>query len=207
MLPEKSFSRKPIEDFSDLSSLSITAPIADLDFPFDSESASKPKYSHSSISDEATLSIPIDQSSLYADRILKVATALSKDLLGDAKLDLNRAKHLMIRAFGGLDSTGTWQWKDLYEAQEVAFIQLLNGERAKQRLSLPPIYGLWWTHQTLDKTLTQTKRTEESVRMQQFSTPPPLAYLAALCAGVTDRDIVLEPSAGTGLLAKFTTLK
>jgi len=55
-------------------------------------------------------------------------------------------------------------------------------------------------------TLTHTKRTEESVELQQFSTPLPLAYLAARCAQIAPSDIVLEPSAGTGILAKFAEL-
>ncbi len=48
---------------------------------------------------------------------------------------------------------------------------------------------------------TQTKRSEESQRFQQFSTPIVLGYVAAFAAGIVDGDVVLEPSAGTGLLA------
>jgi hypothetical protein len=48
---------------------------------------------------------------------------------------------------------------------------------------------------------THTRRSEESQALQQFSTPIPLG-LAALCsAAITPGDCVLEPSAGTGLLA------
>jgi len=52
-------------------------------------------------------------------------------------------------------------------------------------------------------TLTQTKHTEESVELQQFSTSLPLAYLAACCAQIAPDDIVREPSADTNILAKF----
>ena len=46
-----------------------------------------------------------------------------------------------------------------------------------------------------------TRRSEEQVRLQQFSTPLPLAYAALQAAAIRPGDTVLEPSAGTGMLA------
>src|SRR5258708_22175801 len=46
-----------------------------------------------------------------------------------------------------------------------------------------------------------TRRSEEQVALDQFSTPPQLGALAVLAAQVRPGDQVLEPSAGTGLLA------
>ena len=46
-----------------------------------------------------------------------------------------------------------------------------------------------------------TKRSNEQVRLQQFSTPLPLAYAALQAAAIRPGDTVLEPSAGTGMLA------
>ena len=51
---------------------------------------------------------------------------------------------------------------------------------------------------------THTVRSELQVSRQQFSTPAPLALFAQLRARIGAGDVVLEPSAGTGLLA--TTL-
>jgi hypothetical protein len=48
---------------------------------------------------------------------------------------------------------------------------------------------------------TQSYRSERQVDLQQFSTPLHLAWLAAHAARITDADTVLEPSAGTGMLA------
>ena len=48
---------------------------------------------------------------------------------------------------------------------------------------------------------TQTRRSEESQNFQQFSTPVPLGLAALTAAAITPDDRVLEPSAGTGLLA------
>ena len=47
----------------------------------------------------------------------------------------------------------------------------------------------------------QTRRSEEQMKLQQFSTPLPLAYAVLQAAAVRPGEIVLEPSAGTGMLA------
>ena len=49
----------------------------------------------------------------------------------------------------------------------------------------------------------ETRRSEESHALQQFSTPLEFAYVASLAAGLGAGDIVLEPSAGTGMLAIY----
>jgi hypothetical protein len=51
-----------------------------------------------------------------------------------------------------------------------------------------------------------TRRSEESQALQQFSTPITLGFAAATAAAITPPDLVLEPSAGTGLLAIFAEL-
>ena len=49
----------------------------------------------------------------------------------------------------------------------------------------------------------QTYRSEDQVRYQQFSTPIPLAYLATLAAQIQANDVILEPSAGNGMLTSL----
>ena len=53
---------------------------------------------------------------------------------------------------------------------------------------------------------THTRRSEESESLQQFSTPIGLAFVANIAAAITPADVVLEPSAGTGLLAILAEL-
>jgi predicted RNA methylase len=53
---------------------------------------------------------------------------------------------------------------------------------------------------------THTRRSEESESLQQFSTPIGLAFVASVAAAITPADVVLEPSAGTGLLAILAEL-
>ena len=52
-----------------------------------------------------------------------------------------------------------------------------------------------------------TKRSEDSVRLQQFSTPIGIGEAMARAAQLVSSDLVLEPSAGTGLLAIHAELR
>jgi P-loop containing NTP hydrolase pore-1/C-terminal domain on Strawberry notch homologue len=141
----------------------------------------------------------------YEVNLLEVARQITAQLLKGQKLHPYPLRTWMNQEFNGTDADGIWQWKDAYEAQEIAMVSLLNilgkGLRGQPELNL--LHRLLQLEQL---TLTQTKRTEESVELQQFSTPLPLAYLAARCAQITPDDVVLEPSAGTGILAKFAEL-
>lgn len=52
---------------------------------------------------------------------------------------------------------------------------------------------------------TQTWRSQEQTERQQFSTPPAIAYLLVYLLNLTETEQVLEPSAGTGNLAVWTS--
>lgn len=52
---------------------------------------------------------------------------------------------------------------------------------------------------------TQTWRSQKQTEWQQFSTPPPIAYLLAYLLNLKDGEQVLEPSAGTGNLAVWAS--
>jgi hypothetical protein len=137
-----------------------------------------------------------------AAAILAVAEALQPDLAQGFQIDALRLRTEMERAFGGSDATGAWDWKLAYEAGEVALVLFLRKfgrallARAGSLAALTPILakvsGLLPTH---------TRRSEEMERFQQFSTPLPMGLAALAAAKITHADLVLEPSAGTGLLA------
>ena len=137
-----------------------------------------------------------------ASAILAVAEALQPDLAQGFQIDALRLRLEMERAFGGSDATGAWDWKLAYEAGEVALVLFLRKfgrallARAGSLDALMPILakvsGLLPTH---------TRRSEEMERFQQFSTPLPMGLTALAAAKITHADLVLEPSAGTGLLA------
>lgn len=137
-----------------------------------------------------------------AAAILSVAKALQTDLAQGFQIDALRLRLEMECAFGGSDATGAWDWKLAYEAGEAALVLFLRKfgrallARAGSPAALLPILakvsGLLPTH---------TRRSEEMERFQQFSTPLPMGLAALAAAQITARDLVLEPSAGTGLLA------
>src|SRR3546814_18354213 len=53
---------------------------------------------------------------------------------------------------------------------------------------------------------THTRRSETSLALQQFSTPPGLAFVASTAAAIHPGAHVLEPSAGTVMLAVHALL-
>jgi predicted RNA methylase len=113
----------------------------------------------------------------------------------------------MEQAVGAIDSQGGWDWKSGYDACEAAgilFLRKFGGAMAARAGSAGALLPM------LAKTgrllPSHTHRSAESEALQQFSTPLPLALVASTAAAITPVDHVLEPSAGTGLLAVFAEL-
>ena len=138
--------------------------------------------------------------------LLDAARTLLPVLEAGRPLDAKTLREAMTRAYRASDSDGAWIWKDAYEAAEVAVVLFVQryGRAMRQRAGaggdgprtmlamLAAIAALEPSH---------TKRSEDQVRLQQFSTPLPLAYAALRAAAVRPGDTVMEPSAGTGMLA------
>jgi predicted RNA methylase len=108
----------------------------------------------------------------------------------------------MTDSFGGTDAQGFWVWKHAYEALETAQVLFLRryGSAILSR-SASPQATLAMMKRIAEFVPTHTRRSDESQAMQQLSTPLPLAFVAARAAAISCSDLVLEPSAGTGLLA------
>ncbi|WGV29040.1 strawberry notch family protein [Halotia branconii] len=137
----------------------------------------------------------------YGQSVVNVAQELTKTLIDQRPLTTRTIQSHMNRHFHGTAAQGAWQWKDAYEAVEVAQILYLRYQGLccdNPLLRLQQLEALCPTH---------TRRSEEQLQLQQFSTPLPLAYLVALAGQITSSDLALEPSAGTGILAQFARLK
>ncbi|MCC5655052.1 strawberry notch family protein, partial [Nostoc sp. XA013] len=141
----------------------------------------------------------------YGQSILSVAQELLKPLLENRPLPTKTVQAQMNRHFHGTAAEGTWQWKDAYEAVEVAQILYLRHLGIKI-LSQQPQVVVQQLEELTALCPTHTRRSEESVNLQQFSTPLPLAYLVAKAGFIQATDLILEPSAGTGLLAQMAKL-
>ncbi|MDP4025754.1 strawberry notch family protein [Methylobacterium sp. NEAU 140] len=134
--------------------------------------------------------------------ILQAGTRLAGLLAQGRAIGTDTLREAVEAACGGSDAEGLWLWKDAYEAGEIAQALFLRrfwpamsdkaATPAARLAMLGRIAGLMPTH---------TRRSEESEALQQFSTPLPLGYVAALAAGLRPGERLLEPSAGTGLLA------
>ena len=143
----------------------------------------------------------------YADRIVAAANAILPSLSRGEPVDGSAIRLAMEAAFGGSDAEGAWAWKDAYEASEAAQLLFLRrfGPAMCRRATTPCAFGAMLA-KVAGLLLTQTRRSEEAQALQQFSTPIELAHVVSVAAGVRSGDLVLEPSAGTGLLAIMAEL-
>ena len=139
--------------------------------------------------------------------ILHAARLLLPSLERGQALDAAILRAAMEAAFSASDVTGTWVWKDAYEACEVAQVLFLrrHGPAMRARAGSPAAM-LAMLVRLAALAPTHTRRSEESVALQQFSTPIALGFAASAAAAITPGDLVLEPSAGTGVLAAFAAL-
>jgi protein-L-isoaspartate O-methyltransferase len=155
------------------------------------------------MSSTRTLSLFGDPSaSAIAANILAAARALATHLARSRSLDRRLVATVMTTAFGASDADGAWAWRDAYDAIEAAtvlHIRRLAPQVGRLEDAPAEITALLAAVSALG--LTHTRRSEEQIALDQFSTPPHLAALVVLAAQVRPGDRVLEPSAGTGLLA------
>jgi predicted RNA methylase len=142
-----------------------------------------------------------------AGGIAAAAYLLLPDLERGRRIDAVVLREAMERAFGGSDAAGAWDWKTAYDACEAATVLFLRkfGPAIRARAASPAAL-LQMISKVAALLPTHTRRSEESRAMQQFSTPMALGFAAATAAAITPADLILEPSAGTGLLATFAEL-
>ena len=134
--------------------------------------------------------------------LLAAAAALLPRLEAGQALDAPTLRAALTRAFGGSDAQGVWVWKDAYEAAEAALVLFLKRwGRTMRREAGSPEGMLAMLDALAALEPSHTRRSEGQVARQQFSTPLPLAYAVLQAARVRPGDVVLEPSAGTGMLA------
>ena len=153
----------------------------------------------------------VPQSRSTPAALLAAARSLLPVLEAGRALDARTLREAMTSAFGASDADGAWLWKDSYEAAEAALVLFLQRYgRAMRRDagagSAGPAAMLRMLETLAALEPSQTRRSEEQLKYQQFSTPLPLAYAALQAAMIRPGDVVLEPSAGTGMLAVMAQL-
>ena len=136
------------------------------------------------------------------DPLVQTAEILA-EMLGDGQpIPREMLRELMTAAAGSSDADGGWSLREAYDALELAQVFVMAGSRIP--IDDPNPGQTLRRLEDLARSLpTQSHRTEEQVALQAFSTPLPLAWLAARAARLSSDDLLLEPSAGNGLLACF----
>ncbi|MBU0776161.1 MAG: methylase, partial [Alphaproteobacteria bacterium] len=135
----------------------------------------------------------------FTEPSITAANAVYAELRKGDSVDRPGLLRAMETAYGSTAADGHWSLRDAYDVLELAQVLHL----ATLDLSQEPAECLAALTALTASLPTHTVRSEEQIALQQFSTPAAIGYLAALAVRITTADTVLEPSAGTGLLAVF----
>ncbi len=125
----------------------------------------------------------------------------------------NKAQLITIAdsIFGGSRGEGVYNSKDMFDAMELGINKVIaDSYNLSGPMSLDQAID---NEKEISRSITnkiasqQGLRSEEQEEFQQFSTPPEIAHAMAYLAKLSDGDVVLEPSAGTGGIAAFAQTK
>ncbi len=134
------------------------------------------------------------------DPILEAARELKEMLASGRPIRRETLRELFEASTGRSDADGHWTMRNAYDALELGQVLFLTGTDCPID-ERKPAAALAHLEQLVQFLPTQSYRAEEQIALQAFSTPLPLAWLAGRAATLALDDTVLEPSAGTGLLA------
>jgi hypothetical protein len=132
--------------------------------------------------------------------VLMAAQTMASELAAGRAVSRSHVTRIMTEHFGGSDALGRWSVRDAHAALELAQVQYLKASD-QTHLSTPVDAADQFFCSLEARLPTQTNRSDEQIEWQQFATPPCLAWLAARACALATGELVLEPSAGTGMLA------
>ena len=136
-----------------------------------------------------------------ATALLAVARIVADRLSRGIPLSRQVLSNLMREHVGGTDANGDWSLRDAYDALETGQV-LLALDPASPVTQWDAPDAAFQARDFVARMLhTQSYRSERQVDLQQFSTPLGLAWFVACASQIRSTDLVLEPSAGTGMLA------
>jgi hypothetical protein len=132
--------------------------------------------------------------------VLLSARTIAANLASGEPITRRQLHALLTDHFGGTDADGRWSVRDAHIALELAQTEFLQANAQIDLSASAADADRMFT--ALESVLpTQTNRSNEQIEWQQFATPPRLAWLAARACALATGELVLEPSAGTGMLA------
>ncbi|MDH4541694.1 strawberry notch-like NTP hydrolase domain-containing protein [Sulfitobacter faviae] len=134
---------------------------------------------------------PVDSGADLVSALAQIGAQIDHQPLRSSAL-----ARIMRETFHGSDAGGAWDWRMAYDLMQAAAVQmLLRGDGAAGDIAAAKLLA--------SRLLTETRRSEQQIRLQQFSTPLPYAALVVRAAAIRKGETVLEPSAGTSALAAF----
>ncbi|MBL4719216.1 MAG: strawberry notch family protein, partial [Erythrobacter sp.] len=135
-----------------------------------------------------------------------IGTRVAALLASGRHLTRTDISELFADETGVLDWGSAWKIDDYNSAVEIGALLWL---RESSRIDLATnVHEAEARFDWLEAALPQRHvRSEAQVELQQFSTPPMLAWLMAKAAAVCEQDTLLEPSAGNGALALWGCLQ
>lgn len=143
----------------------------------------------------------------HHERLYQAACRLALELEKNQTLSHDVLRDAMIHAFGQDERAGSWNWRDAYDAAEIASYLLIKRYWNALTTIAPSPEQLIDRLQRIQALMpSQTKRSEDQINLQQFSTPLALGYAMTLAGHFKPDMRVLEPSAGTGSLALWPAL-
>ena len=142
-----------------------------------------------------------------AERIWKAAETLAGKLEDKCPL----TSHTLRKAMNEVSDTGysghQWNWRDAYDAAEIAVNLRVFAATAGARSAHEG--GCRAIEEALKLArleTTQTQRAQATDGLQQYSTPIEIAVALIEAAAIRAGDSVIEPSAGTGVLATLAAV-
>ena len=144
----------------------------------------------------------------FARILAQTAQTLVADLMTGKPIHKERLIDAINKVEAEQGSPLDYTLRNLFDMAELAVVLFLRQVGPTLLSSdMPPERILAQLQKLEQLEPTQTYRSEDQIRLQQFSTPVPLAYLALLAAQVEPGDSILEPSAGNGMLTSLIDVK
>ncbi len=132
--------------------------------------------------------------------VLSAARVLAAKLSSNEPISRSDLNAVLCEHFGGSDAEGRWSVREAHAALELAQVMQVQGAAGLTTAMSSECADQAFTRLEA-LVLSQTSRSEEQIEWQQFATPPRVAWLAARACALVPGELVLEPSAGTGMLA------
>ena len=139
------------------------------------------------------------RSCAVAHQLMSAAGCMVSVILEGGPVSRRMLNTAMTQAFHAGSAEGAWSQRDSFQMLEIATLMAIS----QMDIPTDPANALRCMADLEASLPTQTVRSEDQINLQHFSTPLPLSWLVARMAAIAIDDVVLEPSAGTGMLAAW----